>query len=172
MHRLVPFEDLPHREQKELVKHDAYGIAQARLQAAFSKDPGTKVGAAILRPDGTLASAGRNGFPKGIYDASARMADREVKLMLTLHAEENAILLAREPLEGYTLYVWPLPPCAHCAAAIIQSGIARVVYDFADDCDDVPERWLASMNLAASVFDEARVRLHRFDGEDPRPRAA
>lgn len=172
MHRLVPFEDLSHTEQKALVKHDAYGMAQARLQADFSKDPGTKVGAAILRPDGSLASAGRNGFPRGIYDAPARLADRETKLMLTLHAEENAIILSREPLDGYTLYVWPLPPCAHCAAAIIQSGVARVVYGFDDDCDDVPERWQASMNLAASVFDEARVRLHRFCGEArPRPAA-
>ena len=45
-----------------------------------------------------------------------------------MHAELNAILFSRERLDGCTLYTIPMPPCDRCAAAIIQSGISKVVF--------------------------------------------
>ena len=97
----------------------------ADLVGSWSKDPSTKVGAVIVRPDRTIASVGYNGFPRGSFD---RYGSREDKLMRTVHAEANAILSAHEPLHGYTLYVTPLHPCANCAGLIIQSGIKTVHY--------------------------------------------
>lgn len=98
-----------------------------KVNASRSKDPSTKVGAVIFRPDLTIATMGRNGFPKGSDDASHLYADREYKLCHIIHAELNAILFAREPLLGYGLCVWPLPPCDRCMAAILQAGIKHIV---------------------------------------------
>jgi dCMP deaminase len=45
---------------------------------------------------------------------------------MVVHAEANAILTAREPLHGYTLYS-TLMTCNECAKLIIQAGISQVV---------------------------------------------
>ncbi|AMQ66003.1 dCMP deaminase [Stenotrophomonas phage vB_SmaS-DLP_6] len=99
----------------------------AKLVSLWSKDPSTKVGSVIVRPDKTIASVGFNGFPKGVPDTPEWYEDREIKYKLVKHAEENAILFSQESLEGYTLYVYPLPPCSQCAGDIVQRGIKRVV---------------------------------------------
>jgi dCMP deaminase len=99
----------------------------AKLVSLWSKDPSTKVGSVIVRPDKTISSVGFNGFPRGVADSPEDYADRAKKLLITKHAEENAILFSRELLDGYTIYIYPLPPCTHCAGDIIQRGIKRVV---------------------------------------------
>ena len=101
-------------------------FALADMVGSWSKDPSTKVGAVITRPDRTIASVGYNGFPRGVYAGPEIYEDRPRKLLRTVHAEANAILSAREPLHGYHLYVTPLHPCANCAALISQSGIQQV----------------------------------------------
>ena len=93
----------------------------------WSRDPSTKCGAVIVRPDKSLASTGFNGFPRGMDDDEELYDNREVKYDRVIHAELNAILSAHEPVRGYTLYVWPLPTCSRCAVHVIQSGISRVV---------------------------------------------
>lgn len=127
-------------------------LEMARFIATkFSKDPSTKVGAVITRPDRTVAGIGYNGLPRGVAD-DERLLDRELKYEMTVHAELNAILNCREPLAGYTLYVWPLPPCARCATAIIQAGIRRVV--------QLPgglDRWLGSCSRGADMLDEVGI---------------
>ena len=99
----------------------------AKLVSLWSKDPSTKVGAVIARPDKTVASVGYNGFPRGIPDHPEWYNDRELKYKIVRHAETNAISFAKEDLSGCTLYVYPLPPCSSCAGAIIQHNIKRVV---------------------------------------------
>jgi dCMP deaminase len=116
----------------------------------WSKDPSTRVGAVIVRPDKTIASMGYNGFPRGAEDL---YTSRDVKLMRTVHAELNAILSAREPLHGYTIFISPLFPCANCAAAIIQAGIKSVVAKMGAQR---PE-WQASFDAAKELFIEADV---------------
>lgn len=92
-----------------------------------SKDPNTKVGAMIVRPDNTLASQGFNGFAKKYPDV--RYDDPEFKHKRVIHAEMNAILFAKEPVDGYTLYC-NVAPCGRCMSVIAQAGIKRVVaYD-------------------------------------------
>ena len=132
-------------------------LARAREEARSSKDPSTQVGAVIVRDDGTVASAGYNGFPRGVQDSPERYADREFKLQAVVHAEPNAIVNAREPLHGMTMYT-TLHPCAQCAALIVQAGIKRVVCE-AIDLDKAPERWRENMKIAQTILREGGVLL-------------
>lgn len=110
-------------------------MAMAKLISKRSKDPNTQVGAIIVSKDDRILSVGYNGFPNGCSDDEfpwARSAKREydTKYPYVVHAELNAILNFRgdnKAFEGSTLYV-TLFPCHECAKAIIQSGIARLVY--------------------------------------------
>jgi dCMP deaminase len=130
---------------------DHYFIDIAESVAYASKDPSTKVGAVIVRPDRTVASLGYNGFPRGIMDAPERLADRPTKYSLVVHAEPNAILSAREPVRGYDIYT-TLFTCSDCAKLIIQAGIKRVVSPIYDI-----DRWEKSLALSKRLFDEAGV---------------
>jgi dCMP deaminase len=133
-------------------------IKLAEEVSTWSKDPSSQVGAVIVRPDRTIASVGFNGFPRGVEDCHERIANRDTKLLYTIHAEMNAILSAKEPLKGYSLFVWPFQPCAHCAASIIQSGIKEVYCPFNAHLDSY-ERWANSFKAALQMFDEAEVRV-------------
>lgn len=126
----------------------------ARHAAAASKDPGHRVGAVIVRPNRTIVSVGYNGFPRGTDDYHQLLNDRDTKLKRTVHAEVNAIITAGEKLDGCTLYVTPLYPCASCAGIIIQSGVRRVVAEMAND---VPDRWAEDFKAAARMFKEAGI---------------
>ena len=120
--------------------------------AQWSKDPSTKVGAVIVRPNRTIASVGYNGFPRGVND-DERLNDRPYKYAMTVHAEANAILSANERLDGCTLYVTPLSPCSSCASILIQSGIKRVVAYMPHQ----PEHWADSFAIARTMLDEAGI---------------
>lgn len=123
--------------------------------ASWSKDPSTKVGAVIVRPDHTVASVGYNGFPRNMNDLPTLYADREKKLSRCVHAEMNAILHAREPLKGFTLYTWPFLTCDRCAVHIIQTGIVQVV---APRCPpELLERWGDSFKKAKEYYLEGKV---------------
>lgn len=134
---------------------DRFFTGMAGYIASASKDPGTKVGAVIVRPDRTIASLGYNGFPRGVDDT---YQDRDHKLLRTVHAEMNAILSAREPLAGCTLYVSPLCPCATCAGAIIQSGIKRVIAQMDPDMARKPQ-WKDSFEAGVEMFKQAGVNI-------------
>lgn len=134
---------------KDLKWHQRF-LELAAHVAQWSKDPSTKVGAVIVRPDRTIASVGYNGFPRGVEDT---YTTREDKLMRTVHAEANAILSAREPLHGYTLYVTPLHPCANCAALIIQSGIKYVHYIV----EDRGHAWADHQKVMQSMFYQSGI---------------
>lgn len=91
----------------------------------WSKDPSTKVGAVIVDDKNRVISIGYNGVPRGVNEPVS--GDREQKLLRTIHAEENALAFAYRDVEGCRMYV-SFPPCAHCAAQIIQRGITEVIY--------------------------------------------
>jgi dCMP deaminase len=125
----------------------------AALIATWSKDPSSKVGCVIVRPDNTIASTGYNGYPRGMNDSTVH--DRETKLKYTIHAEINAILAAHEPVRGYRLYC-TMYPCERCAVQIIQAGIKEVIIP-----NSVPEefyaKWKDNIETALSMFKEAQV---------------
>ena len=124
----------------------------ATVSSKWSKDPSTKVGAVIARGN-RVVSIGFNGYPRGVHD---KYVSREDKLLRTIHAEVNAILFAKQDLTDCTIYI-SLPPCAQCAALIIQSGITRVVYNKATI--DQTSRWAESFRVASEMFDESGVEV-------------
>lgn len=105
-------------------------------------------------------STGYNGFPKGCSDDGKMYLDRELKLARVVHAELNAILHAREPLHGYTMYTYPAgygPSCDRCSAHIIQSGITRVVHY--QDTSEFGMRWKESSERGLRMYAEAGVEV-------------
>ena len=109
-----------------------YFMGIALLSAQRSKDRNTQVGSCIVSQDHKILSLGYNGMPTGCMDDTmpwARDGDPlETKYMYVCHAELNAILnSAGGNLHGAKLYT-TLFPCNECAKAIIQSGIAEVIY--------------------------------------------
>lgn len=134
-------------------KWDKRFISLARHVAQWSKDPSTKVGAVIVDENKRIISLGFNGFPIGVMDTDDLLSNRELKLQAILHAEENAILFAKQDLSKCTLYVWPLMTCAKCASKIIQSGIKKVV---SCNLNRRPE-WENNFKLARQLFDQSGV---------------
>lgn len=124
----------------------------AKLVSTWSKDPSTKVGSVIVDSDNTVISVGFNGLPRRIQDTDQRLNNRDIKLKMIIHAEINAIITAKRPLNGATIYTYPFMSCSQCAGMIIQSGICRHISYKTNN-----ERWKDSFDLALEMFDEARV---------------
>lgn len=151
-------------------KWDLRFLEMAKLVASWSKDPSTKCGAVIVRPDKTVASVGFNGFPKGCDDDPALYADRDLKLSRVVHAEQNSLLHAGESVKGYTMYTWPPgfgPSCDRCTAHIIQAGITRVVHMKVTD-EDFASRWREAVERGLQMYEEAGVEVQAYidDGEE------
>lgn len=131
--------------------------------STWSKDPSTKTGCVIVRPDLTVAALGYNGFPRAIRDVDELLNNREEKYKRTIHCEMNAILSARERLDGYTLYNWPGGSCERCAVHVIQAGIVKVISP--KIANDFAERWKEQTKLANELFREAGVEVIYIDME-------
>ena len=145
-----------------IFKWDRRFLELAQHIAAWSKDPSTKVGAVIVDSDKRIVSTGYNGLPRGTQDTQHRLGNRHLKYNLIIHAEENALLYARQPLSGCTIYVSAMPPCSRCAAKIIQTGITRVVAPMPND-DVTIDRWSDDWIAAQTMYDEAGVVLDVID---------
>ncbi len=105
--------------------------------AGWSEDRDFKVGAVIVGPGHEIRATGYNGLSRGVSAGDDSRFDRASgeKFFWIEHAERNAIYNAARSgaaLAGCTLYVNRFP-CADCARAIIQSGIACV------ECPPKPE---------------------------------
>jgi dCMP deaminase len=122
--------------------------------AQWSKDPSSKVGCVIADHDFRVIATGYNGFATGIKDLTERLEDRETKLKLTIHAEENALLFARGSVVNAVCYVTH-PPCSGCSAKLIQAGISRIVT--AEPLPEFASRWAKDMSLALRMYDEAGI---------------
>ena len=125
----------------------------AAIIATWSKDPSTKVGCVIVGVDNEIRSTGFNGFPRGIRD-DERLSDRDTKLAMICHAEENAIMHAARvgvPLKGTVAYV-TFPPCSRCARSLVQAGVSRVV---CPGLHTVPERWASDVGAGADLMVES-----------------
>ena len=99
----------------------------AQQVATWSKDPNKKVGAVLVRPDNTISGIGYNGFPRGVADTEARLQHKELKNLLMVHAEANAIVNSRDPdLIGHTLYCTEFC-CCRCSGLLIQKGVSQII---------------------------------------------
>ena len=132
-------------KREDYINWDEYFMGIALLTAMRSKDPNSQVGACIVSPENKILSLGYNGMPMG--------SPLQTKYMYVCHAELNAILnSAHNNLKGARVYV-TLFPCNECTKAIIQSGIAEVVY-YGDKYHD------SDSSIAARfMFEHAGVRL-------------
>lgn len=128
-------------------------IELAKFVSEWSKDPKSKVGAVITREFGAIA-LGYNGFPAGIED-DERLDNRDLKLDMIIHAEQNALIIAGTQAKGASLYVWGKPICARCAVIIIQAGIDRIIAVNPEDEIDKDSEWIESGKLAMKMFREA-----------------
>lgn len=119
-------------KRQHVITWDQYFMGMAHLSALRSKDPSTQVGAVIVSAANKVVSIGYNGLPKGCsddeYPWDREGSALESKYVYVVHAELNAILNAPLSVQGCRIYV-SLFPCNECAKAIIQAGIAEIVYE-------------------------------------------
>jgi dCMP deaminase len=121
----------------------------------WSKDPSSKVGAVITEGN-RIVSLGYNGFAAGVEDNDHRLNNRDIKLNLTIHAEENAMIFAKQDISGCTIYLTH-PPCPRCASKLIQEGIRLIVYR--EPTEDFLSRWEKDINLSKKICEEAGVTM-------------
>ena len=131
-------------------------LGMAEHIAGWSRDPSTGVGCVIVDPRHRIVGVGFNGFPAGVNDSQERLNNRDVKLLITQHAERNALAFSTQDVAGCAAYTGPLPPCAQCAGALIQAGITRVVSCSPSESMD---RWARDFSLAKEMYQEAGVRV-------------
>lgn len=146
-----------------MTKWDDRFMRLAHEVASWSKDPGTKVGAVLVR-DRRIIATGYNGFPHSIDDGLERYANRELKLAFTVHAEVNALLNAAKngaKTEGSTLYV-TFPPCVSCSSSVIQAGVTSIVRP---PVESAPERWLDNFRMGDSLLAEAGIEVTPYFSE-------
>ncbi len=140
-------------------KWDKRFLKMAKFVSEWSKDPSTQCGAVITKGK-HIVSLGFNGFPAGCSDNGLLYGHRPTKYARVIHAEINAIISAKQDLTGCTIYVYPLPPCSQCAAAIIQAGIITVVTQ--EPSEEVKERWKESIDIASDLYREAKVEFKSY----------
>jgi len=136
---------------------DYFFVGLAHYVSSKSKDPSTKVGSVIVRPDNTVAGLGYNGFPRKMPDMAESYQNREEKYSRIIHAEINALIHTRESVKGCTLYTYPLLPCDRCAVQMIQAGIAKFVAPEVSPA--LQDRWGPILNKTKQYAYETGVRV-------------
>lgn len=136
-------------------------LEMAKLVASWSKDPSTKTGAVLVRQDRTVLSVGFNGFPRGMDDAPELYADRDKKYSRVVHCEINAMISAKQPIDGSTLYTYPFMSCDRCVVQMIQAGVKRFVAPKASA--DKLERWGPAFALVQSYISEAGLVYDEYE---------
>jgi dCMP deaminase len=127
---------------------DLFYFSMAQLVQTRSKDPERRVGAVLVTANRRQLSIGYNGLPGGIPDDPRTLGDREEKLRLMVHAEQNCLKQAPFPPAGASLYVTRFP-CGECATLITTAKVARVV---APRFDHGHPRWGSSWLTALARF--------------------
>lgn len=150
-------------KRQDYLSWDEYFMGIAALSALRSKDPSTQVGACIVDGDRRILSMGYNGMPRCCSDDEFPWDKQEglaSKYLYVCHAELNAILNCHSgSVKGCTVYT-TLFPCNECAKAIIQSGIAEVIYK--------EDKYSDSESVKASklMFDTAGVKYRLYKSSD------
>lgn len=103
-----------------------YFIQVAYIISTRSKDPSTKVGSVITDNKYRIISTGYNGSFQGIDDNEVSW-ERPEKYEHITHAEMNALLFARESLEGAYVFNTCIP-CSNCCKHLLQAGVSKIYY--------------------------------------------
>ena len=135
---------------------DIHFLLMAKFCSRRSKDPSTKTGAVIVRPNKSVCSVGFNGFPQSMPDILENYENREEKYSRVIHAEMNAILLSQDPsMHGYTLYIWPFTSCDRCCVHAVQKGITRFIWPEPDA--EKLSRWGESFEKTKKYLKECGI---------------
>ena len=145
----------------QLGKWDSRFLEVTKLIASWSKDPSTKVGCLFVDKDKRIISQGFNGFPKTMED-DERLFNKVAKHRYIIHAEENALLAATQPLKGATAYIWPLHPCPRCAAKLVQAGVTRVVANYPSE----KHKLTYELEEVRRLFKECGIKLLLVNTDD------
>lgn len=138
-------------------RFDSFFMDVARRTALLSYAVKKKVGCVIAR-DNRIISIGFNGTPAG-FPNECEYRDENGQLKTkpeVVHAEANALYWCAKTeiiTAGATCYV-TLSPCYHCALALVQSGIKRVVYK---------ELYLNGEKTGLDLLTQAGVIVEQFD---------
>lgn len=127
----------------------------------WSKDPSGKVAAILVNYEIRQEFVGYNGFPEGVDDTQERYENRELKYLMVVHAEANALRKAGHWARNGTLYVYPsfaVPPiCNECAKMAIQCGIKEIVgYDIDSETSN-GKRWADRYQVSLTMLTEAGI---------------
>ena len=137
----------------------------AETVASWSKDRSRKIGACIVDNNKNhVLALGYNGLPRGIADEVEARHQRPAKYLWAEHAERNAIFDAARrgaALEGGILYS-VLFPCAHCARAISQVEISRVVSPEPNWEDPT---YKEEFEVSRVIFEEKGIQVEWFPPE-------
>ena len=146
-------------------KWDERMMGMAKLVSTWSScyKVNRKVGAVIVK-DKRILTTGYNGAGSGISSCVDRgyclreqmniPSGTRHEICYAVHAEQNAIIQAAKlgvSVQGATLYCTH-QPCSICAKMIINSGIARVVFD-----EGYPD------DFSIKMFNEAGVQVDKFE---------
>ena len=146
-------------KREDYLSWDEYFMGIALLSSMRSKDPSTQVGACIVDGDKRIRSMGYNGMPRCCSDEEypwGRGEGLDSKYLYVCHAELNAILNSNNgSVRGCTCYT-TLFPCNEGAKALIQAGVAEVVY--------MSDKYAESDSVRASkrMFDSAGVKYREY----------
>jgi dCMP deaminase len=108
---------------------DQYFMDIASMVATRATCDRLHVGCVIVK-DKKIVSTGYNGSVSGQphCDEIGHLYNEQGRCVRTIHAEQNAIIVAnRDDLKGSTAYVTH-QPCENCAKLLVQSGVNRIVY--------------------------------------------
>ena len=143
---------------------DEYFINIAQQIKLKSKDQKTQIGVVIVGKDNEIVSTGYNSFPRGINDDLQERQERPEKYYWFEHAERNAIYNAARigvSTLDTTMYMTCDISCADCARAIINAGIANVVFSKSDK--PWREEWKQSAERSIQMFKEAGIDVKYFE---------
>lgn len=147
-------------------KWDRRFLEFAELVAQASKDPSTKCGAVIVRPDRSVCATGYNGFPRLMKDRKGTYEDKSAKNSRVIHCEMNALMSSNDhSVAGYTLYTWPFLSCDRCAVHMIQAGIVRAVapkLNADEKSQEWRDKWVRTLEISRDYYDECGVEVMEY----------
>ena len=147
--------------ERQEMKNKTYGqIALMISNLATCKR--AKVGAVLLRKDGSVAGMGYNGAPPGMRHCTDDTCNASTRCVHTAHAEENAIRHSLGDFDGATLYVTG-KPCKRCMLRIVGVGIKQVVY-FPYKPLDTQSTLAQDDGVTDAIAEAGGVKLLRFKG--------
>lgn len=113
--------------QEKQRKWDEYFMKIAETVALKSKDPSSKMGCVIVDPNKRVVSLGYNGMIQGADESKMTLEERPMKYYFAIHSEMNALIFAKQALDGCTIYN-RVATCENCLKYCLQAGIKRFVY--------------------------------------------